>query len=190
MTIQELFIHSNNALASVVEQISGDQWAMPLPAGTSRDPTDLRTAVNYHAYDDAWVPDVLAGKTAEEVGTVYDYLRTTTDTLAEYQQHQQRANQAVQPFTELDRVTHLSYGDFPARDYLQHITSYRIMRAQVFARMIGTHLQLDPDFVVALQTEYAPVIEGYRQMGVFGPAVEVAEDADAQTRFFAMLGLG
>jgi hypothetical protein len=28
--------------------------------------------MNYHAYDDAWVPATLAGKTIAEVGTHYD----------------------------------------------------------------------------------------------------------------------
>jgi hypothetical protein len=36
-------------------------------SGTGELPT-LRTIVSYHAYDDAWVPDALAGKTKDEVG--------------------------------------------------------------------------------------------------------------------------
>jgi hypothetical protein len=32
----------------------------------------LRRIINYHAYDDAWVPEVLAGKTIAEVGMKWD----------------------------------------------------------------------------------------------------------------------
>ena len=30
--------------------------------------TTLRDIINYHAYDEAWIPDMLAGKTMEEAG--------------------------------------------------------------------------------------------------------------------------
>ena len=32
------------------------------------EPPTLREVINYHAYDDAWVPDTLAGLTMDEVG--------------------------------------------------------------------------------------------------------------------------
>jgi hypothetical protein len=189
MTIQEIFIQSNIALLGVVEQIHDEQWSMMLPDGASREPTDLRTAVNYHAYDDAFVPDTLAGKTMQEVGDVYDSLKDSANTLADYRAHNARAIDAARSFSDLEAVTHLSYGDFPARDYLQHITSYRIGRCQTFAAMIGAKLELGEDFAQALIDEYTPIIDSYRQMGVFGPALEAPASADAQTRFYAMLGL-
>jgi hypothetical protein len=54
MSIQELFIASNQALQKVVAQIADDQWDMPMPPGMSRKPGTLKEAVRWHTYDDAW----------------------------------------------------------------------------------------------------------------------------------------
>lgn len=188
MTIQELFVTSNDALQKVVDQIADNQWGLSLAPGTSSKPTTLKQAVQYHAYDDAWVPDVLAGKTKEAVGDIYDYLLTDDNVKANYHKQNQIASHAVQAFSELDRVTHLSYGDFPARDYLQHIISFRAFRSYDLAKLIGADTTMADDFVEALLAEFSPVVEAYRQMGVFPPARDVSEDASPQTKLLAMVG--
>ena len=159
-----------------------------MPAGTSSKPATLRQAVQYHTYDDAWVPDVLAGKTKEEVGDVYEYLRTNEDVQANYEQYNKRANEAVVSFQDLDRVTHLSYGDFPARDYMQHVISFRAFRSYDIAKLIGADTTMSDEFVQALLDEFSPVIEDYRQMGVFPPAISITEEANPQTKLLALVG--
>ncbi|MGH3935072.1 MAG: hypothetical protein ACRDS1_08875, partial [Pseudonocardiaceae bacterium] len=59
-----VFVLADRTLNDVIQQIKDDQWAMAMPADflmrhTGHVPT-LREIVNYHAYDDAWVPDMLA----------------------------------------------------------------------------------------------------------------------------------
>lgn len=188
MTVQELFIMSNEALQKVVSQITDDQWALDMPKGSSRKPTTLKEAVQYHTYDDAWVPDVLAGKTKEEVGDAYEFLLSADDVQKNYDEYNQRANAAVRDCNDLDRVVHLSYGDFPIREYLQHIISFRAFRVYDIAKLIGADTTMDDDFVQALSDEFSPVIEGYRQMGVFPPAIDVADDASPQVKLLAMVG--
>jgi uncharacterized protein (TIGR03086 family) len=189
MTIQELFIASNQALGTVIAQIKDDQWDMQMPEGTSSKPTTLGAAVRYHTYDDAWVPDVLEGKTKEEVGEMYESLLTSVnDIQSEYAQYNQRAIEAVASFTDLERVTHLSYGDFPAKDYLQHIISFRAFRSYDIAKMIGIDTTMDTELVDGLLAEFAPVAGAYRQMGVFPPAIEVADDASPQAKLLALIG--
>jgi hypothetical protein len=70
----DVFILADEALKNVVDQIGDDQWERRVPEDMSaRQPgLTLRRIINYHAYDDAWVPEVLAGKTIEEVGAKYD----------------------------------------------------------------------------------------------------------------------
>lgn len=190
MTIQELFIMSNQALQKSVAQIRDDKWELAMPPGTSSKPTKLGEAVRYHIYDDAWVPDVLAGKTKDEVGAIYDDLLTieTEAIQTDFREYNERAQDAVRQFQELDKVVHLSYGDFPARDYLQHIISFRAFRSYDIAKLIGADTAMDPAFVQALTEEFSPVVENYRQMGVFPPAVGVPADADTQTKLLAMVG--
>ncbi len=189
MTIQELFITSNRELQKSIKRITDDQWDIPMPPGMSRKPGTLKDAVRYHTYDDAWVPDVLAGKTKEEVGDTYEPLLSADDDIREnYDKYNQRAVDAVSGFEDLGRTTHLSYGDFPARDYLQHIISFRAFRSYDIAKLIGADTTMDPAFVQALLDEFSPVIEGYRQMGVFPPALQVADDASPQAKLLAMVG--
>jgi hypothetical protein len=188
MTIQELFVRANEELAKVIMQIKDDQWDIQMPAGLTSKPATLKESVNYHTYDDAWVPDVLACKTKDEVGTKYDDLLQSTDTKADYAKHNAIAISAVRNFNELENIVHLSYGDFSANDYLQHIISFRGMRIYDISKLIGTDSKMADDLVEGLHAEFEPVIDNYRQMGIFPPAIAVADDADPQTKLMAMFG--
>ncbi len=71
MTRQELFIISDQALQSVIAQISDAQYALSIPewfqvGGSGNDNLTLRKIINYHAYDEAWVPAVLTGRELTE----------------------------------------------------------------------------------------------------------------------------
>ncbi len=188
MTIQELFIRTNEELKKVVDQIKDDQWDIVLPAEITFKPANLKEAVDSHAYDDAWVPDVLAGKTKEEVGDAYDFILTATDTKATYAMYNQKAIDAVREFTDLEKIVHLSYGDFKAKEYLQHISCYRGFRVYDLAELIGADTVMATDLVEAMWNEYAPLVDDYRAMGVFPPAIDVKDDADLQTKLLALVG--
>jgi hypothetical protein len=188
MTKQELFIRSNEELLKVIDKISEDNWNLDMPKGSSRKPTKLNQAVRYHTYDDAWVPDVLDGKNKEEVGDKYDYLLNNEEIKQNYKKYNEIANEAVKNFKDLEKITHLSYGDYPAKDYLQHIISFRSFRAYDIAKLIGIELKLPEDYIRALIDEFTPVLDLYRSMGVFPPEVKVPDDASLQTKLFAMIG--
>ncbi len=83
---------------------------------------------------------------------------------------------------------HLSYGDFPAREYLKHITSFRGFRAFSIAKLIGVSTKLPDDLVQGMWDEIAPEVESWRAMGVFPPPLEIADDAALQDRLLAMCG--
>jgi uncharacterized protein (TIGR03086 family) len=189
VTEQDVFILADQALKAVVEQIRDDQWDLVVPDDMTRKPgITLRELINYHAYDDAWVPDVLAGRTIEEVGDKYagdllgDHPKLNFASIVE------TAVLAVRAFDDPDRTVHLSYGDWPAREYLKHITSFRGLRTYDIAKLIGADTTLPPDLVQGLWDEIAPSAEEWRQLGVYGPAVAVAEDAPLQDRLLGLTG--
>ncbi len=190
MRIQQLFVGANSALAGVVKQIDGDQWALELPPGVSRSPQNLRVTIGYHAYDDAWVPDVLEGRTAEEVGDRFDHLQDPADAANDYREQNERASLAVEQFDDPTRIVHLSYGDFTAEQYLQHVTSFRLVRAWDIARLIGTRPEFSEEFLLAVEAEFAPHLDQYRAMGVFPEPIEVPQDADTVTRVMGAFGRG
>jgi uncharacterized protein (TIGR03086 family) len=188
MTEPEVFILSSQALVRVVDQIKDEQWELAAPEEITRKPASLRELINYHAYDEAWVPDTLGGKTIEEVGDRYAGDLLGTDPKASYRALAEKAQAAAKDFTDLDKTVHLSYGDWPARDYLQHITSFRGFRAWELARFIGVDPTLPPDLVQGMWDELMPHAEEWRKMGVFKPAITVPNDADLQTKLLAMSG--
>ncbi len=189
MSQVDLFIHSEQALADVIDKIRPEQWDSPKPAwfatGGQGDAT-LRQIVNYHAYDTAWVPDVLAGKTMAEVGEAYEHIKTDAD--CDYRAYSESAIAAARALADPDRAVHLSYGDFPARVYLQHTSSFRGFRAYDIARWIGASTQLTPQLVREMWDELVPEMEEWRKIGVYEPAVEVPEDAPLQDRLIGLSG--
>jgi len=187
---KDIFILADEALKNVVDQIRDDQWDSRVPDDMSprRPGMTLRRIVNYHAYDDAWVPDVLAGRTITEVGDKYDGDLLGDHPKLNFASFVETAVLAVRAFDDLDRTVHLSYGDYPAREYLKHITSFRGLRVYDIATFIRADTTMPDDLVQGLWDEIAPDAEQWRQMGVFGPAVEVPETAPLQDRLLGLTG--
>ena len=189
MSEKGVFILSERALADVIDQVSGDQWGEMKPdwfqTGGQGD-ASLRQIVNYHAFDSAWVPDVLAGRTLAEVGSAHDHVKTDAD--VSYRAISDAAIAAAEALDDLDRIVHLSYGDFPAREYLKHVTSFRGFRAYDIARWIGVSTDLPPDLVQGMWDELLPEIDAWRAMGVYGPAIPVPDDAPLQDRLLGLVG--
>jgi uncharacterized protein (TIGR03086 family) len=187
---RDVFILADEALGAVVEKIRDDQWDLTVPDEmTPRLPgSTLRTVINYHAYDDAWVPDVLAGKTIEEVGTKWSGDLLGDHPKLNFASIVETAVLAVRGFDDLDRIVHLSYGDYPAREYLTHITSFRGLRVYDLSRFIGVDETMPAALVQGLWDELSPQAEEWRTMGVYGPKVEVPDDAPLLDRLLGLTG--
>jgi uncharacterized protein (TIGR03086 family) len=189
MAERDVFILAEHALADVIDQVRPDQWDEPKPAwfhtGGQGD-VSLRQIVNYHAYDSAWVPDVLAGKTIADVGDAYEHLKT--DGATGYRTHSDAAVAAAQDLEDPERLVHLSYGDFPAREYLRHITSFRGFRVFDIAKWIGAGTDMPPDLVKGMWDVLRPDMEAWRAMGVYQAAVPVPDDAPLQDRLLGLSG--
>ena len=188
MDERKIFIDAENALTNVVNQIKDDQWGLEVPEEITPKGGSLRTIINYHAYDDSWVPDTLAGKTIDEVGSKYDGDLLGADPKASWSTIVEKSVAAVQTLEDLDKPVHLSYGDYPAREYLWHITIFRGFRAVDIARFIGVDDTLPDELVEGLKAIIGPHADEWRQIGVFGPAKEAPADANAQEKLLALTG--
>ena len=191
MTEVEVFVLSEKALADVIDQVRPEQWQEMAPAwfpmGRSG-PASLRTIVNYHAQDSAWVPDVLAGRTIDEVGDAHAGDLLGDQPAAAYRRYSAAAIAAAEELKDPASTVHLSYGDLPATEYLKHVTSFRGFRAYDTARWIGVSTELPADLVAGMWQLLAPEAETWRAMGVMGPAVPVPEDAPPQDRLLGLWG--
>jgi len=190
---QDVFILADRTLNEVVAQIHDDQWTMEMPPSFARRdasrPATLRDVVGYHAYDDAWVPDMLAGKTMHEAGKT----RFDSDLLGENPQGAfaaivEKACLAARALDDLDKTVHCSFGDFKAREYLWQINMFRGLRAHDIALVIGVDGDLPPALVQGLWDEISPHAEEWRAMGLFSAAVPVPADAPLQAKLLGLTG--
>lgn len=192
MSEPEVFVLADQAVKRVVDQIKDEQWGMEMPPDfpthEARKVT-LREIVNYIAYDDAWVPDMLAGKTMEEAGKdKFDGDLLGDCPKENFAKFVYAACAAARSLDDLERTVHCSFGDYTAREYFWQINNFRALRAYDIARVIGVDTRLPDDLVRGVWDEISPHIEEWRAIGVFGPAVEVPEDADLQSRLLGITG--
>jgi uncharacterized protein (TIGR03086 family) len=193
MDERDVFVLADRTLNRVVAQIRDDQWSMVMPpefpTRVSDHPPALREIINYHAYDDAWVPDMLAGKTMEEAGkSTFDGDLLGADPKAAFAAFVEKSCAAAMALADLGRTVHCSFGDYPAREYLWQINGFRGLRANDIARVIGVDPTLPIELVQGLWDEITPHVEERRAIGVFGPAIPVPEDAPLQARLLGITG--
>lgn len=193
MREQAVFIRADQTLNHVIQQIQDDQWGMIMPPDFAmRDPdrpVTLREVVNYHAYEDAWVPDMLAGRTMAEAGTTtFDGDLLGADPKGQFAALVDTACQAVRAVDDLERTVHCSFGDFTTREYVWQITSFRGLRAHDLAQVIGVDSRLPDDLVQGLWDQLRPIAEDWRAIGVFNPKVDVPTDADLHAQLLGLTG--
>jgi hypothetical protein len=189
----EVFVLAARQLAAVVDQIADEQWAMAMPArmaraGSDRVPT-LREVIDYHAYDDAWVPDMLAGRTMAEAGPEkFDGELLGDDPGGNFARIVETACAAASESLDLGATVHCSFGDFTVAEYFWQINSFRGLAAHDFALAIGVEPDLPEALVQGLWDEISPQAEEWRGLGVFPAAVAVPAAAPLQDRLLGLTG--
>jgi hypothetical protein len=193
MNEAEVFELADRTLNELVARITDDQWDMVMPAtfAIPRSETipTLRQVIAYHAYDDAWVPDMLAGRTMEEVGKdIFDGDLLGDDPRPPFAAIVEKACAAARQITDLEATVHCSFGDYTVRQYLWQINSFRGLRAHDIAEVIGVDPDLPEELVLGLWSEISPHAEEWRAIGVFPAAVPVPDDAPLQDRLLGLTG--
>jgi hypothetical protein len=191
----DVFILAIESLNKVVAQIKDEQWEMTLPESfkSHRDtePVKLHRLINYHAYDIAWVPDTLSGKTMDEVGRdKFDGDLLANDPKSSFGDIVDKARTAAKQVTDeqLDTVAHLSFGDYKVREYFWQINMFHGLRARDIAKVIGVDPSLPDDLVQGIWDEVSPNAEEWRKLGVFGPEIKVDDDAHLLERLLGLTG--
>ena len=188
-----IFELADHALNSVVAQIKGDQWDMQMPATFLTSAKDhvptLREVIAYHAYDDAWVPDMLAGATMAEVGLeAFKGDLLGDDPQGAFSRIVDLAVAAARDLDDPERAVHCSFGDFSAQHYLWQANYFRGLRAHDIARVIGVDATLPDELVQGLWEELSVVADQWRTLGVLPAAVPVPASAPLIDRLLGLTG--
>jgi hypothetical protein len=186
---QKLFLAADAALREVIDQLEPADLDHEAPTDwtTAKSPT-MRGVLEAHARDEAWVPDVLAGKTMDEVGDTWKGDLLGDDPIGNYDRIHDLATAAASAPLSDGQIAHLSYGDFPVAMFFEHTSFYRGFQAPLIAKLMGIPFAMSDELVDLLWDAVEPQVEELRAIHVFGPPVEVPDDANRETALLGMTG--
>lgn len=190
METRDLFIASDAALRSVVERLTPADLALPVPDEWSRSkaPT-LRDILALHARDEGWVPELLDGKTIDEVGDRWDGDLLGDDPIASYLALNLKAEEAALGlFLDFDSIVHFSYGDYTMREGFLHLAVYRAFQAWQIARLVGLDFRLPDQVIDGMNELVLPYVDDWRALQVFPPAQPIPAGADDETILLCRVG--
>jgi hypothetical protein len=190
----ELFVMAEQMLVEVLGRIreqDRDILLPPLyeaPGGDQAAP--LRRVVERYAYDDAWVPDLLAGATMKERGpSRFDVDLLGDDPQASIVRIADAAIAAARQVTDADAVVHASHGEASTRVYLQRITITRSLVAHYVATYLGsTACPLPEELARPLWEITSPDAEIWRARGMFRDPLPLPENVSWRDRFLLSAG--
>jgi len=189
MNTAELFLASDAALRSVIDRITPADFDRSVPADWSRtpDPTVL-DVLKAHAYDEAWVPGVLAGASIADGDDLLGRDLLGDDPIAGYDALNDIATEAVRDGVAPGTTFRFQYGDYPAEEGYAHLATYRAFQAWSIAKHLGIPFHLPSDVIDGLNEHVLPHADEWREWGVFPPPIDPPAGADAETRLLCAVG--
>lgn len=184
MTIQDDFTRSVQQFGEKVHAVGRDQWKSDTPCAE----WDVRALVNHVVNEALWVKPLLDGATIAEVGDRLDGDLLGDDPTAAFDRAAEETTAAVSEPGAADRTVHISAGDAPAGEYLAQLFSDFVIHGWDLARGIGADDTIDAAYAATLYEQMKPMEDEMRTWGSYGGRVEVAEDADLQTKLLAVFG--
>lgn len=182
--IPELHRRAVEGFAQRVRAIRDDQWHLPTPD----EDWDVRQLVEHLVDENLWTPWLFEGHTIAEAGD-----RFSGDLMGDapqevFEECAREAIEAVRGEGAMERIVHLSFGDFPGSFYASQLFADHLIHSWDLARAIGADEKLDPELIEAC-TEWFSSQEGaYRDSGAIGPRIDVPANADPQTALLAAFG--
>jgi len=170
-------------LGELVRATPPGAWYRPTPC----DDWNVRDLVGHVVGENLWAPSLLEGTTIDDVGDRFDGDVVGDDPVGAWDRSSGGALAAAAA-TDLDTTVHLSFGDFPAAEYLWQLTVDAVVHGWDLARATGQDETIDPEVAAACLSWFGPNEDAYRHAGAIGPAVAVAEGGDAASELVARFG--
>jgi len=182
--VRKLYHRAMDAYGDRVHAVPDGQWGAPTPCSE----WDVRALVNHVVGENRWAVPLFAGGTVEEVGDRFDGDLLGGDPVAVWDDSAAAAIAAVDDPGAMDRTVHLSFGDFPGREYAMQLLADLLVHGWDLARGIGADQRMDPELVEVCRGWFGGVADAYRSAGAVAARPPVPPGADAQTQLLADFG--
>ena len=159
-------------------------WQRPTPCSE----WTVRDLVNHLTSEQLWAPELLAGRTVADVGDRFDGDLLGADPVAAWDAAVAAALAAFAEPGALGRTVDLSRGPTAAHDYLDEMLTDLAVHGWDLARGLGVEDGMDPATVDRLLVEWSDRTDELAPGPVFAGPLDVADDADQQTRLLALFG--
>lgn len=180
--VRDLHRQALDVFGTRVDGAPVDSWQQPTPCRG----WDVGALVNHVVGENRWVPLLLGGATVAEVGETLDGDLLGDDPAVAWHDSAAIALDAI-GIAALDQIVHLSFGDFPAEEYLCQLTADALVHAWDLARATGQPESLPADVVDGCARWFDSVEHVYRAAGAIGPAIET-DGADSQATLLGRFG--
>lgn len=182
--VRDLFVKASKLYEEAVHQIRDDQWHFPTPCTE----WDVRALLQHLVNEQLWVPPLLEGKTIEEVGDAFDGDNLGDDPGAAWDGAAQTARAAVEALKDLQQKTHLSFGDFPAQEYLDQMLFDLHIHGWDLRTGIGIDTTMDDELTDYLMPWAEVAMKAYEQVGATAPPPPISSGASTQSKILALSG--
>jgi uncharacterized protein (TIGR03086 family) len=182
----DIFKSALEQATTVVKQVRPEHFSNATPD------TDwsVRDLIGHTLYELVWTPDILEGKTIEEVGAAHNgnlVGDSDIELSIRWQSAADKAEEAVDG-VDPDETVHLSFADMSAEEYLAQAGTDQLIHAWDLGRAIGVPVKFDIETAQAMYDDTLPKKEGLKQSGLFADPLTVSDDADIQTKLLALYG--
>ncbi|MFI5240266.1 MAG: TIGR03086 family metal-binding protein [Candidatus Saccharimonadia bacterium] len=184
MQSHEAFLQANQLFSQLVQSITPDAWIKPTPC----DKWNVRQLVAHVAYENAWVPDLLNGKTVQEIGNKYDGELLGDDPKAAWKRYSEAAEQAVHNSKSGQDLVHLSFGDFSVDFYINQLFFDHIIHSWDLAVALSSQLKFNDQLVEYAYNSVKDRAESLESSGLFKSPVAVEPNAPTLARLVALSG--
>jgi uncharacterized protein (TIGR03086 family) len=182
----ELFDECLTEATMVVKQVRREEFGFPTPDTE----WSVRDLLGHMLYELSWVPDIVSGKTIQEVGDKYegDLLEANENDVATTWELAATKVERVVEAADLDATAHLSFGDVSVGDYLRQVGAELLIHAWDLGQAIGITARFDDAIAHALYDDAKERADDMQGSGLFAPPLHVPGDASIETKLLALYG--
>lgn len=184
-TLDQHYRRGADAFGSRLERVHSAAWARTTRCCPDWTVHDL---VNHVVNETMWIPPLLRGETVAEVGDRLDGDLISGGAPGAWRRAVGDVIEAMAEPGALDGTVELSSGPTTGAKYVAEVLSDQIIHTWDLATSIGADPVIDPTLVTFARQTLEPLVEMWRQAGALGPAVDVADGADDQTKLLALVG--